>query len=270
MLENLESTSENLGHFYDRLENLSGESSGSRIITTMLRKANSERDNRSQRMNIWRWFLGEQLNQSVLNSLNIADSLTDLGEFLGVLMTVGRLFLEIDKKQLLILVDEAEKLANVTDQDAMYNWTNAVRELFDDDNRAIGIAFALGAGRLDSAEIPIFDERAVRSRLAMREINLDFLPPEDMKAFVRDMINELTVEVCVQEVISAHDNISVDSYPFTEDTWADFVASITDDPALSKPRIAIKTLNECVAEAFLSGKRIIDLDVLDAVPPPSE
>ncbi|MFW9889705.1 MAG: hypothetical protein ACFFER_16065 [Candidatus Thorarchaeota archaeon] len=270
LLVALEDRSANLAELWDSLDEIAGEQSGSKNIARMMRNIITQKDNRDQFINMWRWFIGDQLSAAILNSFNVAEGLTELGDYISVLMTIGRLYSKVDGNQLLILVDEAEKLRQVTDQDALSNWTNALREIFDDDNHSVGFAFALGAGSLDTGEVPVFEERAVRSRLSGRIISLELLGRDDMEEFVKDLVKEFTRASCVDKIVADNKDTTKDTYPFTKNAWNEFVAYITEDPGLSKPRIAIKALNEYVAEAHLSGKQLIDADVIQAAPRPTE
>jgi Cdc6-like AAA superfamily ATPase len=271
LLEGLEDKSANLGELEDNLERITREESGSKSVSGMLRQTHLQKNNPSILMDIWRWFLGEPINVAKLNSFGVPDGLTELVDYLKVLMAIGTLYEEIDQHQLLVLVDEAESLRLVSDVEAIANWANAIRELFDDSNSCLGIAFGMGAASIDADDIPeMFNERAVRSRLVGRTVDLRPLAEEDLTSFLRDLISELTIESCTNKIVASHPDATPGSYPFTEDAWEEFIKLVSADFRLSKPRVAIKALNECVAEAFIADRLIIDLDIVAHIPPISE
>jgi len=244
------------------------EMSKNRDIPAMLMNFVLQKDN----LDIWRWFLGEQLNNAQLKTFNISTNLSTLGDYIEALSCIGRLYKAVTGKRLLIMVDEAETIGRVTEQDAETNWEHALRKLYDDRNDQVGIVFSLSIRSLDDPDAPeVFQRSPVASRIPIAQrITLEPFGDEDLAAFVRDLIKGLTKSDCVEERVKALDNVTADTYPFDEDAWNMFVTMIAQDATLSKPRIAIKTLDEAVAEAYLSGKSYIDAITLESMPHPQE
>jgi Cdc6-like AAA superfamily ATPase len=237
-------------------------------ISNMLLQLLLQEDN----PDIWKWFLGGSLSAGAMQPLKVTANLVDLEDFLEVLTTLGRLYREVENQQLLIMIDEAEELEQVDDKDAAANWENALRKLFDDSNDQVGVAFAFSARVMGDDQTPsMFSDVAVRSRISSdRRINLEPFGEQDLETFIKDLISGITNEKCVKTKLGAHDEVTPETYPFTKDAWDIYIDLISADAVLSKPRVAIKTLDEAAAEAYLSGKEVIDQETITSLPPPEE
>src|SRR5207302_10373500 len=93
--------------------------------------------------NCMRWLGGEPKVPMALISQALKPQLTDSKEFGAVMRGLSHMFITVDQKVPLYLVDEAERFENVTNVDTFASWLASLRELTEIVD--LGLLFFVGA-----------------------------------------------------------------------------------------------------------------------------
>src|SRR5207244_13192718 len=87
----------------------------------------------------WDWLRGVKLSAADARMASLPPALDQSNHFVHVLQMLGRLAREVEDKMLVFMLDEATKLDNVSDDDAIANWINAFKLLADDNSKEVGL-----------------------------------------------------------------------------------------------------------------------------------
>jgi hypothetical protein len=214
----------------------------------------------TQSLPAWKWLAGEKLSNEQHQVLNLTKNLTEPGELIEVLFSVGKLIRQLEDRKIVYLVDEAEELDHVTNPDAAASFQWALRQLADNDNKNIGFVFAARA--VGGEELPlILASEAIKSRIG--ENNIIDIPHfggvQDIKGFVLDLLASLidrqAAEKRMQEMALSTD---IQSYPFTDSSLDCFCEYIRENPERALPRTIIECINDCAVGAFRAAEPLID------------
>jgi hypothetical protein len=211
----------------------------------------------------WRWLCGDKLNIAQQEMLNIAHNLTGADELVRVLISVGRLYADVEKTRIVFLIDEAETLGEVTDPNSIDEFRWAFRELSDDKNKYIGFILAYQRGPEDA--LPWLTASAILTRLGGESalIGIPYLARvEDARQFIQDLLDTLVDREAAHRAIEERGlSCDADTFPFTEDALRTIEQYVTEDPLKALPRIIINKMNECAVTAFREGASIVDENI---------
>jgi len=221
----------------------------------------------TQSLPAWKWLVGEKLSDDQHQMLNLTKNLTEPGELIEVLQSIGKLVKVVESKKIIYLVDEAEELDHVTNPDAAASFEWALRRLADNDSKNIGFVFAARAP--GGGELPqILSMESIKSRIG--ENNIIDIPHlgglEDVKGFVVDLLASLVDREKARERIGK-DGLPAQPqfFPFTEASLDSFCEYIRENPERALPRAIIEGINECAVSAFRAGEAIIDESRADSL-----
>jgi hypothetical protein len=216
----------------------------------------------------WRWLTGERLSASEQAQLGVTSSLTETGDLVEVLISLGELFRRTGSR-LLFLIDEGEALHNVTNGDAQRSWHDAFRRLSDsNDNQSTGWIMTFFQTLNDQP--PVFMlEGDIMTRLGQGgQVMLPTLAQVEVEKFLRDLLGAFIDHDCatktLQELKAKGD---ADIYPFAEAGFRAFLNHAAHAPENSIPRTIIRALTACALDALSSDVRIFDSDLVDRIVP---
>jgi hypothetical protein len=216
----------------------------------------------------WRWLTGERLSPAEQKDLGVTSVLTETGDLVQLLVTVGQLFKRTGQN-LLFLIDEAEGLHNVSNEDAQGSWHDAFRRLSDpNDNQSVGWILAFYETLHNDA--PKFMMLAdITTRLGKGgQVRLDPMKPVEVRAFLLDLLKAFVDRKCVEMLISSpNTKTTVDFYPFTESGLKAFIEHSGAAPEKAIPRTILSALTSCALEALRRNTRIFDADLVNDVVP---
>jgi Cdc6-like AAA superfamily ATPase len=219
----------------------------------------------------WEWLRGATLNGNDARSAGLPASLEQSNQFAAVLRVLGRLCQEIDGKILILMMDEATKLEDVTTGDAIHHWLNAFKILSDDSTKELGCI--VSASFRDPDDMPeMLSSAQVRSRFGERHyIMLQNFSATEADAFLRGLLSEwieperrsqlreqFAVESDGEEVPDA-------TYPFTNEAFSRFVDYVVRNGGISTPRDIQKSLDDIANQAVDDGRHIISADYLNSL-----
>ena len=215
----------------------------------------------------WKWLTGEHLSNSEQQSIGVVGAVSETGELVELLVSVGELFKHVGTR-LLFLIDESEALHNVNNNDAMRSWHDAFRRLSGEDNRSIGWILTFYAS--DHEETPGFmREGDILDRLGDRGIIIrEPLQELEVKKFLRDLL-EAFVDHDAAAARSEAQGVMTDreTYPFTPEGHRTFLREAAAIPDRAVPRTIIRALTSCAIEALRRDEPLISEGIVDAKAP---
>jgi hypothetical protein len=209
--------------------------------------------------------------------------LDDSLEYGAVMRGFAHMFREVDGKVLLYLIDEAERFQNVTHADTYFQWLAALREL----TEIVGTGMMFFIGALTRNELPniLLQDEIIR-RIGVANYT-EFQNPS------RDNLSEFLIElfatmirkgevpaphssVLPAEALSAevpaelvalteNDPHRLSTYPFEPEAFDEFVAQLAGGTRANKPSEALIRLQKICQRAIRDDKRIIDVQLVDAI-----
>ena len=217
----------------------------------------------------WQWFCGQKLNPKDLETLEVTRWLgqTGAGDLVNALVGIGRLA-AANGEVLIFLMDEAEQFKYVKTGDATESLHDYLRKLAEPANAFVGFVIASYALTLDDmAELLIRPD--IRGRIGEHNIvEIPPLPTVEVKAFTRQLLAELVDQERAEAKIQQEGlGVSLETYPFTADTFDLLCEYASQDPIKALPRNIIKTVNECAISAWDEGKAVVGTDIVNKVAP---
>lgn len=233
--------------------------------------------------NSMRWLGGEAKVPMGLISQSLKAQLTDSREFGSVMRGLSQMFVTIEKKVPLYLVDEAERFQNVANNDTYWSWLAALRELTEIVNA--GFMFFIGANTRNDLPTILVQEEVMRrigvsnyvefqnpGRDDLREFLLEMLgtfirkgeAPEPHRSILTEEARDNTVP---QELLdlTEGDADRLETYPFEPEAFDEFIEQLTASDKSSKPSEALIRLQKAAQRAMRTNVRLIDSKIVAAV-----
>jgi hypothetical protein len=216
----------------------------------------------------WRWLTGERLSPNEMSLLGVRSLLTDTGDFVDVLVTIGELFRRTGS-HLLFLIDEMEALHNVSNEDAQRSWHDAFRRLAsDDDNQSVGWIAAFYQTVHDQPPQFMLEEDIMTRIGQAGRVELAPLAPVEVKSFLTDLLTAFVDKDCAAATLrdlKLPEDTSL--YPFTNKGLEAFIEHSKAAPQNAIPRTILKALTGCGLEAIRRKQRVLDPPLIDEVVP---
>jgi Cdc6-like AAA superfamily ATPase len=211
----------------------------------------------------WDWLRGVPLSSSEARSVGLAPVLDQSNQLVNVLRMLGRLSQDIDGRMLVLMLDEATKLANVTAGDSINHWLNAFKILSDNQTKEIG--FILSASFRDPDDMPnALADQQVRTRFGdSHYIQLLNFGPDETNEFVSELLEEWIDPAKRVRLIDQYggegdgENITDTSFPFTENALARFVDYACRNGGIATPRDIQKALDDILNRAIDDNRHIL-------------
>jgi len=232
-----------------------------------------------------RWLGGEQK----LNMENVASSLPTLTvskQFGAVMKGIVQLFREIKGKTPVYLIDEAERLALVSQADAYWSWLAALRELTD----IVGVAliFFIGAKSRDELPAMILQDEVMTRIGVCNYVEFYNQGRDDLRDFLTELFQTIIrkgpilneqKQVLVQKfgkeingtvpdelkAITENNEKLLRTYPFTIDALEGLIEHCTTSELSNKPREVLILVQKAVTRAMRNGNRLIDSSILEGI-----
>jgi hypothetical protein len=233
--------------------------------------------------NSMRWLGGEPKIEMGLIGTGLQSQLTDSLEFGAVLRGLAHMYLTIDKKVPLYLVDEAERIGNVTNTDTYYSWLASLRELTEILN--VAMVFLVGAKTRDGMPVLFTQDEIVR-RIGVANY-IEFVNPgaEDIEQFLTELLQtairkgevpdsqrsavspdalDTTVPDGLREIVG-DDRERLRVFPFEPDAFSNFVQQLSAGDLSSKPSEVLIRLQKAAHRAMRQDKRTISSKIVDEI-----
>lgn len=233
-------------------------------------------------INSIRWLSGEP-KISMAISPALKPQLTDSKDFGEVMRGLAHMFIEIDGKTPLYLVDEAERLESVTNPDVYASWLASLREISEIIN--VGIVFFIGANSRNNLPALLLNDEIQRrigvsnyfeflsaSRDQLRTFVDELLRTAIRKGPVPEPQKDVVSPTALDEAVPAglieivgDDPAKLAAYPFDPDAYDEFVDQVVGGPYASKPSEVLIRLQKAAQRAIRLDKQTIDLDIVEAI-----
>lgn len=239
--------------FYARLAELVGDNDIASAFMAMV-------DEREPYLS-WKWLWGMRLSASELTKLQIPYSLSKPSQFVTILVSIGKLLEDTEKKKPLILMDEAEKLNTISSRNVIDSFNTAFRMLADSENSHVG--FIVSKRAIERVgPVKFWEKDDFQSRIGSDSyISIERLTEPDTKKFILDLLGNFIDRDNIPEEYSEQYK---QTYPFTEDALDLVVHKVYREREGSLPRLIIQKVNAIAAKAVLDEKEIITRDFVEA------
>jgi hypothetical protein len=233
--------------------------------------------------NSMRWLGGEaKVNMEGVNDA-LKPQLTDSRDFGAVMRGLSHIYVTVDGKVPLYLVDEAERLQNITNPDSYYTWLASIRELTE--ISGVGILFLIGARTRN--ELPtIFVQDEIIRRIGVSNY-IEFTDPSEneIEEFLLELFQTFVQKGPVPEpheslvdsaALSTHipaelqnitggEDANLRTYPFEPAAFDEFVKQLTRGDRTSRPSEVLSRLQKAAQRAMRFDCRTINSRIVSEI-----
>lgn len=230
-----------------------------------------------------RWLGGDPKVDMGLVSKALRPQITDSRDFGAVMRGLAHMLIAVEGKVPVYLIDEAERLQDVSNVDTFAYWTAALRELTELLN--IGVLFFVGAlTRNNLPQMLLLDE--IRRRIGVANY-VEFQNPsrDELREFLVELFSTCIrkgeapaehVEVLSEEqrdptipaellALTAGDQERLKAYPFEPEAFDEFVEQVSTGDQSSKPSEVLIRVQKVAQRAMRLGVRLVDSKMVDAL-----
>ncbi len=183
----------------------------------------------------------------------------------------GRLSSEVDGKMLVFMLDEATKLGDVSNPDAINHWRNAMKTIADTQTKELGFIVSGAWIDPDDMPLPLQDQQVVSRFGAMNYIPLHNMDESETETFLRHLLAEWVEPERRAAIESEHgaetdgETIGPSTFPFTEPALDKAVEYCCRDGGITTPRDIQNTLADLLNRAIDDGRHILSLPYIRSV-----
>lgn len=217
----------------------------------------------------WDWLRGLPIPDAQARMAGLPSRLDQSIQLVRVLQVLGRLSLDVDKKMLVFMLDEATRLGNVSNADAITHWQSAFKALADSQTKEVGVIVSGGWIEPDDMPLPLQDQMVMTRFGSSNYIPLYPLDGEDALLFVQDLLETWVEPAKRSELIELYSqqamNEEVDStsFPFTVPALKRMVEYFCRDGGITRPRDIQIDLSIFLNRAIDDDMHIISLGYLN-------
>ena len=178
---------------------------------------------------------------------------------------LGEILLLAEEKNLIFLVDEAERLQAVQSGEHYWKWLAAMREVFR--RPAVGLILFIIARNRDDIPL-ILQEEEIMSVIGTN--NIHGCPPyaqQQAESFLRQLLAHVVRDPRPESLqqLLRESGESIETYPFTKEAFDKFVDHHSIGLNVNIPREIINGLEAAAQRAIKQDKNLIDIPILQEV-----
>jgi len=217
----------------------------------------------------WDWLRGIKLSAGDARSAGLPPSLDQSLHMVHVLKATGRLASEIENAMLVLMLDEATKLQNVTNGDAIAHWVNAFKILSDDRTKETGLVVSISIPDIEEFPAPLRDLQVVTRFGQDHYIDLPNFHEDEAREFTSALLAEWVDDAKKVAITSAH-QAETDSedvgqkFPFTDAAFDRFLTYVCRG-VITTPRDIQKTLDDFLNRAIDEDRHILSSDFVESL-----
>ena len=230
-----------------------------------------------------RWLAGDPKIDLTMVGGSLKPQLTDSADFGDVMRGLSHMFIQVMDRVPLYIVDEAERLQNITDTDTFFGWLAAMRELTE--IHGIALLFMVGARTRDHLPTILVQDEIVR-RIGVANY-IEFLNPgrDDLRAFLIEQFQTSIRKGAVPDTqrkaveadaldeavpdelcsVTEGEERALQTYPFESDAFDEFVSQIASGEMANKPSEAQIRVQKAAQRAMRLEKRTITSDIVEGL-----
>lgn len=209
-------------------------------------------------------------------------------QYAEVMRGFAHMYREVHDQTLIFMIDEAERLNQITHDDTFWSWNACFRELME----IVGVGFIFLVGGKTRDDVPVLlTQPEVLTRIGstnfkdivnpghdeLKEWILELLQtffrkgpvPAPLTQAVRDLAGDEAVDddQAAEEIadLTGSEEGALQAYPFTPAALDQFVTQCVTEELANKPREVLKRMRKAAAKAILQDKRLIDEDIVDEI-----
>jgi len=219
-------------------------------------------------LTFWRYISGVSVPARDLAELNLTQALVDTipSRLANIVIIIGRVVKRTRGKTLVLILDELDRLHNVTDIYGISTYEEAFRKLADENQR--DVAIIIGCSAANFREMPdIFANEAgpVLSRIGSHNI----IPIAEISASDVDIFITRILEHSVDKGIANQktgelqkglkESLEIDTFPFTKEAIEALKGTLR---GTMTPREITQRMSDAAGKAFLLKKPVITSDII--------
>jgi Cdc6-like AAA superfamily ATPase len=215
----------------------------------------------------WDWLRGIKLSPADARSAGLPPSLDQSQHMVQVLLATGRLAKEIDGRMLVLMLDEATKLKNVTNADAIAHWVNAFKILADSLTKEAGFIVSISIPSIEDFPDPLSDRQVIGRFGEQHYIDVPEFHAEEATEFTRALLEEWIDDDRKAAILAVHsaqaDGEDVEgTFPFTEGAFEKFIEHVCRT-ITTTPRDLQQTLDDFLNRAMDEGRHVLSTTFVD-------
>ncbi len=212
------------------------------------------------------WLGGEPWDGISVLSSDAPKQITSETQIARNVGALGQIILLAEEKNLIFLLDEAERLQTISGGEHYWKWLAGLRELFRRD--AVGFLLFIIARNRDDIPVVLLEDEIMS---VIGANNIYPCPPyaqQQAESFLRQLLeNVVRRDPAPPELaqILGEAGEQIDTYPFTKDAFDRFIEYHSIGQNVNIPREIINGLESAARRAISENKRFIDGIVLQQV-----
>ena len=230
-----------------------------------------------------RWLGGEAKVAMGLISQSLKPQLTDSREFGAVMKGLTQMFVTVDGKVPLYLIDEAERFENVAHADTFATWLAALREITE--IVQLGLMFFVGAKSRNNLPTLLLQDEIIRRVGAANYIEFQNPSREQIREFLCELLSTAIQKGPVPEEhapylsgdaldrnvpeglakLTGGDPTKLGCFPFDADAFEEFVTQMSVSEYGSRPSAVLGQLQSGAQRTIRDGKRTIDMKIIEEI-----
>jgi Cdc6-like AAA superfamily ATPase len=230
-----------------------------------------------------RWLAGDpKIDLSMLGG-SLKPQLTDSADFGAVMRGFSQLFIRVLERVPLYIIDEAERLQNVSETDTYWGWLAALRELTE--IHGIAMLFMVGAKTRDDVPVILVQPEIMRRIGVANYIEFHNPGRDDLRGFLLEQLQTTirkgpvpdtqteavepeALDVQVPEElrsITGDDPRRLETYPFEPDAFDEFLSQIAGGEMANKPSEAQHRLQKAAKKVMRLDERVITTKIVESL-----
>ncbi|MBM3119301.1 MAG: hypothetical protein FJ006_07110 [Chloroflexi bacterium] len=216
----------------------------------------------------WRYISGVSVPARDLAELNLTQALVDTipSRLANIVIIIGRVVKITKGKTLVLILDELDRLKNVTDEYGISTYEEALRKLVDENQR--DVALILGCSAVNTRELPDIiglEAGPILSRIGSQNIiSITEISANDVDIFINRILEHSVNRSIAHKKIGESqkdmkETLDVDTFPFTKEAIEALKGTLR---GTMTPREITQRMSDAAGKAFLLKKPFITSDII--------
>jgi hypothetical protein len=219
-------------------------------------------------LTFWRYISGVSVPARDLAELNLTQALADTipSRLANMVIIIGRVVKRTKGKTLVLILDELDRLKNVTDEYGLSTYEEAFRKLVDENQR--DVAVIIGCSAINFREMPdLFANEAgpVLSRIGSHNIiPIAEISGSDVDGFISQILEHSVDKGIAKRKIEEHkeglkESLEIGTFPFTKEALEALKGTLR---GTMTPREITQRMSDAAGKAFLLKKPVITSEII--------
>jgi Cdc6-like AAA superfamily ATPase len=216
----------------------------------------------------WRYISGVDVPKRDLEDLNVTEPLADAipSRLANILISIGKVVKLTERKTLVLILDELDRLGSVTDEYGASTYEEAFRRLVDENQKDIAIIMSCSArSQRDIPDIFGGEGGPVLSRIGSENIiEIPEISSNDVDTFIKKILEHIVdrekIRTKIDEIKNTTDEtLEIEFFPFTREAIEALKGTLR---GTMTPREITQRMSNAAGKAFLMKKLVITRDII--------